>query len=506
MSDSRIVGTVLRGVCLLGVAAGPACSATLRVPTDHATIQSAVDAASSGDTVLVAAGTYRERIVLQPGVTLRSVGDDTKGVVGLKRAEETVVDGRVDGAEGAGVAMAARAVLDGFTVTNVGEYDDAEWKKHWKSRGEEQKHEHIGHFGTPGVGIVGVTCVVRHCIVHHNGDTGIAIRGVEGKDCSPLVAHNVCHRNMGGGIGSMRGSTALIERNTCFENFFAGIGHDGASPVVRFNVCHGNVRAGIGISEGACPVVGENVCYENRRAGIGTRSGSETQPVVERNECYENGMAGIGADEEAQPVIRGNRCHHNELAGIGSQHGASPVVVGNDCWENGAAGIGVRGGARPVVVRNVSRENASAGIGVRGAETKAVIVGNRCVENRLVALGLPDGAQAVVVDNHFERTGGMPPLVAVKGGATGVLVRNTLHGGGVATLLVDGNATVVDNDFRAAKPGRGTGVWMWKQTTAVVAGNRFHGHQFPVKPSADTKLIDHANERVDPTESNASVE
>ena len=117
----------------------------------------------------------------------------------------------------------------------------------------------------------GVTCEVRHNLVHHTGYTGIAITGVAGAACSPLVVSNICHRNMGGGIGSMNGSTAVIRGNTCFENFYAGIGHENASPLVESNRCFGNIRAGIGISEGASPTVRFNECRDNRRAGIGIR-------------------------------------------------------------------------------------------------------------------------------------------------------------------------------------------------------------------------------------------
>lgn len=493
-----VVGCLVIGTSL-------ALADEIRVPRDHATIQAAVDDASAGDVVLVEAGTYRERIVLKPHVTLRSAGGDAMSKRGMKRAAATIIDGDFEGAKGAGVTMAEGAVLDGFTVTNVGTYDDAEWQKHWETRGEEQKHEHIGHFGTPGIGIVGVTCVVRHCIVHHNGDTGIAVRGAgeqePRKDCSPLVAHNVTHRNMGGGIGSMLGSTAVIEHNVCFENFFAGIGHDGASPIVRHNECYGNVRAGIGISEGACPVVRENACYGNRRAGIGTRTGADTQPVIERNECYENGMAGIGSEHDVRPIIRGNRCHHNALAGIGSRHHAEPIIVDNECWENGEAGIGSRDGAHPVIVRNTSRENGSAGIGVRSTGTKAVLVDNRCIDNKLVALGLPDGASAVVVGNHLERKGGVPPLVAVKGGSSAVVIDNELRGGGVATLLVEGRVSIGGNVFHADVPGRGTGVWLWKGSDAVVVGNRFDGHQTRVKPSPDVDLVERENVEAESAES-----
>ena len=59
-----------------------AVAATIRVPDQQPTIQAGVDMAESGDTVLVAPATYRERIRLKPGVTLRSAGNDDPGQIG----------------------------------------------------------------------------------------------------------------------------------------------------------------------------------------------------------------------------------------------------------------------------------------------------------------------------------------------------------------------------------------------------------------------------------------
>lgn len=569
-------------------------AATIHVPADHSKIQHAIDAASPGDTVVVEAGIYRERLRLKEGVVLQSAGDDSPGKLGLKRAESTIINGDFEGAQGAGVTMALRATLDGFTVTGVGQYDDALWRKHHATLGEEQPHEHIGAAGTAGISVIGIEhCTVTNNIVHHIGYTGIAITGAKGIRVAPLILRNVSYRNMGGGIGSMRQSAAIIQENVCFQNYYAGIGHNHASPTVVNNTCYENIRAGIGISEDSCPLVRGNKCYKNRRAGIGIRSGEGTQPIVEGNECYENEMAGIGNREEARPVIRHNRCFRNKMAGIGSRdgaraviefndcfenrmsgigtrldaapvirdnrcyrnamagigirEGARPVVIDNECFENKMAGIGTqdgaapilrnnrcyknemagigarlaslpiiadnecfenkmagigsregaaavicgnrvhdnamagigsRRGARPIIVNNIAVKNQMAGIGVRGATTVATIVGNRCLENRLVAIGVPDGATAYIHGNELKRTGGgAPPLVAVKGGSRGFLSDNRLSGGGVAGLLAQGQVSAIGNHFQGAGGKQGSAVWVWKDSSVLVADNRFAGYR-----------------------------
>jgi hypothetical protein len=450
-----------------------ACWAEVRrVPQDHASIQAAIDAAQAGDVVLVAAGTYRERIRLKPQMIVRSDGNDTGGKTGLLRAQVTIIDGGGAGEKTPGVLMADGSTLDGFTITNVGVYDDALWKKHHATRGDDQPHEHIGHFGAPAIGAVGVNCTIVGNLVHHNGDTGIGLSGVKDKRSSPRVVGNYCYRNMGGGIGSMEGSTGWIENNVCFENFYAGIGHSGASPMVVGNRCYENVRAGIGVADGAAPILRGNECYRNRRAGIGNR-GQGTEPIIEQNECYENGMAGIGCEEHASPIIRNNNCHHNQMAGIGAQDGAAPVIVGNRCRENVEAGIGLRDDATGVVVRNSLTKNQAAGIGVR-AGANGVLCYNECAENKLVAIGLPDRASAVLHGNDLSRIGGgAPPLVAIRGGAKALLSENTFRGGGVAGLLVEGEVLAEKNRFLARGQEQGTAIWIWKGSSATVLGNQF---------------------------------
>ncbi|MCP4855746.1 MAG: right-handed parallel beta-helix repeat-containing protein [Fuerstiella sp.] len=421
---------------------------TVRVPADHATIQAAIDSASTGDTVLVSAGTYQERIRIKAGVAVRSVGDDAKGESGLQRSESTIIDGGGASGTAAGVLMAEGSVLDGFTVRNVGLYDDESWNQHHATQGNQQAHEHIGAPGTPGIGITGVNCHVLNNVVHHVGYTGIAIQGVDGKRCQPLVTRNVCYRNMGAGIGSMNRSTALIEHNICFQNFYAGIGHDNASPTVLNNDCYENIRAGIGISEGACPVVRGNRCHKNRRAGIGIRTGGETRPVVEGNDCFENHMAGIGAKAESSPVIRGNRCYRNKLAGIGIRTRATATITNNICYENDETGIGQESDAVTTLVGNQCHHNKESGLGFAACSAgRSVVTDNTVFENAKVAVGIHSGWTVIMSKNRLSRTGGVPPIMMVFAGAETTLTDNVIEGSGVAGVRVAGTVRLVHNEL-----------------------------------------------------------
>ena len=458
---------------------GVSFAKTISIPQDHKTIQQGVDAAAAGDVVLVAAGSYRERIQLKEGVTLKSAGDDTKGKLGLKRAEATIIDASGVEGKGPGVAMAQGSVIDGFTVTGIGVYDEAKWQRHHATQGNEQKHEDIGVPGDAGIGMIGVHCEVKNNIVHHIGYTGIAVQGVNGNACSPHLYRNVCYRNMGGGIGSMQKSAAVIEENVCFENFYAGIGHDDASPTVINNVCYENIRAGIGISEGSCPVVRGNKCYKNRRAGIGTRTGANTRPIIEDNDCFENQMAGIGTDEEAAPMIRNNRCYKNKLAGIGSRNHASPTIVGNECYENQEAGIGQQSDAVTTLVNNYCHHN-KAGLGFATCEAgRSTVVNNRLIDNSLVAMGVHAGWDVRVSGNEMSRVGGLPPIVMVFEGASATLENNVIRGGGVAGIRVAGKVRADRNEFdgtslRKVGPPN-FAIWGLPGSDVTMTGNKIHG-------------------------------
>ncbi len=430
---------------------------TLKVPEQFKSIQAAIDASSEGDTILVQPGTYKETLKLKPGITLKSSGDDSRGKLGLLRAQNTIIHGQGKPLTTfSGITMAENSILDGFTITGMGPYDEKEWNRHHSTQGNEQKHSRIGHIRAPAVSIQGIRCEVKNNIVHHNGDNGIAIRGIEGKDCSPRISDNICYRNMGGGIGSTHGATPIIDNNHCFENFYAGIGQEHSKAIVINNTCYKNIRAGIGVGEGAEPIVRNNTCYQNRRAGIGIRSGSKYQPIISQNHCYENAMAGIGVRHESRPLISDNQCYKNKIAGIGIRESAQPIITGNKCFENERAGIGQRENAKTVLINNHCQKNKLAGIGFESCDSgSSTAVGNHLFENGTVAVGIHKGWKVHLIQNQLLRTGGLPPMIMVFEGAHANLIENNLLVAGVAGVRMAGSVTAIDNSIQGTGQRKG---------------------------------------------------
>ncbi len=97
-------------VALVSGPHGLARAAVIQVPEDHATIQSAIDAAAPGDEILVAPGSYAETIDFKgKAIALRSIGGPEVTTIdgsGLNQSVVRCVSGEL-----------SDTVLQGFTIT-----------------------------------------------------------------------------------------------------------------------------------------------------------------------------------------------------------------------------------------------------------------------------------------------------------------------------------------------------------------------------------------------------
>jgi hypothetical protein len=365
----------------------------IRVPADITTIQQAIDAASAGDTVLVAPGIYYEQLVMKDGVKLISDsidhGDKLVAVANAHltlpaRSLRTIIDGSklkpskqgmVDFNQGLG----RTTIIDGFTIQNL----------------PLQNHHIPGH--AHGLNVRGASPIITNCLIQQMGSTGIGNHVVyddqdeimAGRDfrqanirhrSSAVLYNNIIHSNVGLGIGCNHFSSPYILGNEIFNNSDAvlgttpspGMGNTHASSAIIIgNLVHDNPGGGIlaktgnrqgryGVDGHTHPTIRHNVVYDNgsKTPGISCRNaGSPEAPIIiSSNYVYRATSVGIGLSEHSVGIIEDNKVMHSERPDI-AINGATALKLNR----NMVLGRGVSPG---ILIVNKSRVGEMIGNGV----------------------------------------------------------------------------------------------------------------------------------------------
>ncbi|MDG1837256.1 MAG: right-handed parallel beta-helix repeat-containing protein [Phycisphaerales bacterium] len=195
-----ICTSIITGTLLL---AGTSFAGTINVPSDHALIQDAINAAENGDSILVQPGTYTgtgEQVVHMWGksITLIAAGSP----------ESTVIDGEgqrrcitCSNSEG----MDTR--ISGFTITNGNANSGAGIYLGWASSPTIENcivADNIASSGGAGLEASGSNSVIRNCMFINNTSHGyygggLRLLGVPGflmYDC--IIRDNTAPANYGG--------------------------------------------------------------------------------------------------------------------------------------------------------------------------------------------------------------------------------------------------------------------------------------------------------------------
>jgi serine protease len=335
----------------LGLFAANATAATvLHVPHDYPTIQSAIDAAATGDTVLVAAGTYSETIDFQSkAITVESESGAASTTINGDGVSAVVIMSANDG---------ETPVLRGFTVRNGGPFGDTDGAievgggpalienntitaNHFCSEGAvsasfsaatirnnvisgNSQASCSGGVGGAGVMIGGEGSVqlLNNIIIgntHESGAGGVALFAAG----TPTISGNVIKDNVGwssGGMSLENVSDATITNNIIVRNqgnqgggIYVSVPFGARGPLVVNNTVAAN-RANSGLAVYATGFDAQASFVNNILVGDGTASIVECDgtfdpnpPSFQFNDVYNSGTGpAFGGTCTGQTGVNGN--------------------------------------------------------------------------------------------------------------------------------------------------------------------------------------------------------
>ena len=290
---ARLVLCILAAVGAIAFIPAPASAAsTLNVPGDYATIQAAINAASPGDTVLVAPGTYAGPVDFQAkAITLAS----TSG-----RNVTTISGGSTTPVVTINANAGEQPVLNGFTITG----------------------------GSNG----GVTTSGGPALIENNSITNNAVcnngGGVDASFSSATIRDNVISGNYESG---------------CSGDFGGGVSIGGAGSVqLLHNVISGNSATeggGVSLFAAAAAVVDSNVISDNNTTsgpggGIWVVNGQSQVSITNNVITGNRGFPGGGIDESVPFGDRGAFIFNNTLVGNVASPGSAINMEGFDNQAN----------------------------------------------------------------------------------------------------------------------------------------------------------------------------
>ncbi|HEX8991476.1 MAG TPA: right-handed parallel beta-helix repeat-containing protein [Anaerolineales bacterium] len=309
------------------ISQGPGTGSILHVPDNYSTIQSAINAASSGDIIQVAPGTYNETITLNKAVALTATSSNS-----VNAASNTTV---LDGGNGQATILIPAGLtqmpsIQGFVIRNSKDGIEA----HSEFNAEDN------YFYGSAVAVEyaqGSGGTNRGNVYFHSGDDAIRVDDIS----VPLLIEN--NRFMYAGDDSVEvqlaantAPTSMVETDI-WNNMLIGSAQDG----IKF------VDSGPGpLDANRRFVVAGNLIANNRQAGIGFMHSGNTnedfsgvstdEPVrVYNNTFYGNnyGLSG-GANLVAFNDIIANSTSRGAWRVQGPQ-GANSVIAYTLFWANG---------------------------------------------------------------------------------------------------------------------------------------------------------------------------
>ena len=476
--------------CFIAIHAAIAAAAEIRVPADHATIQSAINAAVAGDVIIVSPGTYRESIDFKgKAITVRSTDPKDPAVV----AATTIIGDPGKPCVAFNSSEGRNSVISGLTLAHedvTRSYPESPGISCNPGSPTISSNVITGNF--PGMFIGGLGLRDASPLVWRNAitmNTGMGIWCYCGPSKSDIIGNMFLSNTGGGGIwitGDDR-QQMLIEGNTFVQNsarYGGAISHDEGPSVICDNLVTGNVAEtfGGGIDLGPMGKVLDNVIADNTGYG-GICGPFAFYSCVISGNTITGCNGGIIVDNFDDGVMSNNTIVGNiEFGGIcvGSR---SCLLSGNLVAGNSstliAAGIELVSDTLATVAGcTIVGNRSSAGIGGLSCHEDSSVLVTNCIISGNTG---PAANEAAVSD-------GPPPWSET----SHMEIRHSFIKGGQNAVQIIGASSLawgsgnIDADPLFVDPGH----WDDNGTPAEPSDDKFDYHLLPGSPCIDAGTND----------------
>lgn len=343
---------------------------------DYDSIAAAVEAATDGDTILLAPGTYAEAIVIDKDITL--AGDGPVEDIVITHPAEPMVwqeSGRLFGERHTILLSDSDARLSGFTFTGD---DSATVLIDGGSpvlTGLVFSHQHVP-FGSPGSTM---------------SSTGNVI-SLAGGTTATITDNRFFETS---GFGSFDASEPLIEGNTLEAGSHLW-GHFGDGAIIRGNTIDGALTNGIALVAPTAMLIEDDVITGSAQNGIaGTLNPRDVAPTIRGNDIRGSGSAAIALGRGSAGELVDNTLVDN-VAGI-ALTGSDALVSGNSIT-GGTNGIVALSAGAPTIADNLI-EGSTTGLWI-GRSVTATVDGNT-ICGVVTDIAVDDGGESVIGDNEL---------------------------------------------------------------------------------------------------------
>ncbi|MCI1960058.1 MAG: right-handed parallel beta-helix repeat-containing protein, partial [Clostridia bacterium] len=299
--------------------------ATIHVPADYPTIQTAVDAAFSGDIILVENGIYHEQVTIN------------KGFIKIIGKNKTVLDGEMKLDSGFTLDNADGVEIRSFIIENFALYGINILASSGDTISKTRIFDNYNNIyledtatncviadsivmggGMAGITNLGNNLRIERCQISYNGSTGVYLR-----DCNFYVGQSDISNNFGNGINfDISDYSACIIGNKLYENRNPALIANGNCLIKGNEICN-TFSSGVGALTNNC-IVEENLICSNKQDGIIMRNGSSAI----RNKVHDNGRYGIAVEQGN--FVEGNTVLGNKYYDI-NRTWANSIIKNNIC-------------------------------------------------------------------------------------------------------------------------------------------------------------------------------